>query len=197
MLHQEPVCAKSKFFKAACSSRWLEGQERVLRLPEVSAATFQTYCTWIYTNDIALGNCTPESPQEEIYAEETSFIDLYLLGDKLDDIQLRNGTITMLIDFSVKHNIVISMTNIALIWDSTPRGSLLRKLILDLTVTRCSREDFARHLPIAPPEYVQEVALAALWAAPVCYWEEVARKAPEYLEAQELALCQQVKLDVE
>lgn len=33
-VHKDVICVKSKFFRAACSDRWQEGQEKVVRLPE-------------------------------------------------------------------------------------------------------------------------------------------------------------------
>jgi hypothetical protein len=44
-LHQDAVCANSKFFKAACSKRWREGQERTVRLPEAQPDIFKLYCS--------------------------------------------------------------------------------------------------------------------------------------------------------
>jgi hypothetical protein len=42
-VHKDSICAKSKFFKAACSERWIEGKQKVVKLPDVTARDFQTY----------------------------------------------------------------------------------------------------------------------------------------------------------
>lgn len=42
-VHRHLVCANSKFFKAACSKLWAEGEEKIVRLPEVKVDAFQAY----------------------------------------------------------------------------------------------------------------------------------------------------------
>jgi hypothetical protein len=42
VVHQNKICEKSKFFRAACSKRWIEGQEKLVRLPEVDIEVFQS-----------------------------------------------------------------------------------------------------------------------------------------------------------
>jgi hypothetical protein len=42
-VHKDSICAKSKFFKAACSERWIEGKQKVVKLPDITARDFQTY----------------------------------------------------------------------------------------------------------------------------------------------------------
>ena len=83
ILHHDAVCARSKFFKAACSKQWREGQERLVRLPEVDPVVFKTYCGWVYSGDLAKPFCTSESEVKDRIAEQKHFIDLYLLGDSL------------------------------------------------------------------------------------------------------------------
>ena len=42
-IHKHLICAKSKFFEAACSKLWAEDTEKVVRLPEVKVDAFQAY----------------------------------------------------------------------------------------------------------------------------------------------------------
>jgi hypothetical protein len=126
ILHQDAVCAKSKFFKAACSKQWREGQEQIVRLPEAGVAAFKAYSAWVYSGDVAEHTCTPESEEEDMDVAQTSLIDLYLLGDTLDDIQLRNKAMSMLFA-CIRHCVIPSIDNVRHIWESTPSGSFLRK----------------------------------------------------------------------
>lgn len=86
MVHQSKICEKSKFFSAACSRRWKEGQEKLVRLPEVKIEVFQEYWEWVYSAE----RCTEESELDAKNAEYLLLIDLYLLADLLDDTRLRN-----------------------------------------------------------------------------------------------------------
>jgi len=47
VVYKDLICASSKFFKAACSKRWTEGQEKLIRLPEVEPKNFQGYVAWL------------------------------------------------------------------------------------------------------------------------------------------------------
>lgn len=182
-LHQDAVCAKSKFFKAACSKRWREGQEKVVRLPEVEAATFKAYCSWIYSGEIANYTCTKGSAIDERIAVTGRLIDLYL-GDKLDDIQLRNQAILRLFTCLQTLNTFPTISATKLIFDSTSPGSRLRKLVVDAYVSRCIRKKFAKNVSRFPPEFVQELAVAALNVAPVLSWAYLAKDLSPYMEQE-------------
>ena len=181
-LHQDAICAKSKFFKAACSKKWLEGQERTVRLPKTEVTTFQEYGSWIYSSEIADGTCTAVSTSNEKGNEFQRLVYLHLLGDKLDDIQLRNKANVGLFKIMQKTNAVPDAQLNKLVWASTMPGSLLRKLIVDAIVKRYTRDGFAADVSQYPAECVQEVAVAALQAAPVSSWEYMVQNLSPYKE---------------
>lgn len=183
-LHQDAVCAKSKFFKAACSKEWLEGQERVVRLPETQVTTFQEYCSWIYSSKIAVGTCTQASALAEKGNELQRLMYLHILGDELDDIQLRNKANVELFKAMQKSNAIPDAQLNKMVWESTMPGSLLRKLLVDAIVARFTRHEFAAAVSQYPAECVQEIAVAALQAAPVSSWEHMAQRLSPYKEAE-------------
>lgn len=86
--------SKSDFFRAACSERWPEGREGVVRLPEQSAAAFKIYVKWAYFGYIALdialdmeGNYWdgPTPSDQDLQFE------LYFLGSHLQDSAFCKG----------------------------------------------------------------------------------------------------------
>jgi len=186
-LHQDAVCAKSKFFKAACSKHWLEGQKRTVRLPEVEVATFQSYCRFIYADDLPASTCVSASPKSEKHAEQTSLIKLYLLGDTLDDVELRSKATSKLFAAMRSHDTIPSVPNLKLVYESTPSGSLLRKMVVDVFVARVDRGMFNMYAGASPAEFGKEVTAAALEAAPKSAWVEVAQKLPQYTEVKKCA----------
>lgn len=183
-LHQDAVCAKSKFFRAACSKEWLEGQERIVRLPETEVATFHEYCTWIYSGQIADGNCTPASALIQKGYEFQRLVELHILGDKLDDVQLRNKANIKLFKRMQELNAVPHAELQKLVWESTMPGSLLRTLLVDAIVNRYNRDGFAAVVSNYPTECLQEIAVAALRAASVLTWEQMALKMSMYEEVE-------------
>lgn len=112
-------------------------------------------------------------------------IDLYLLGDKLEDIKLRNKTLKALHSYATIDNIHPNYHNITEIWHSTPPSSLLRTWILDLTISRLRRKSFEDNLTDYPSDFVRELALKALQQIPIVASEKFQVKSPLYLEADE------------
>jgi hypothetical protein len=100
-VHKDVVCARSTYFAAACSERWTEGRDKTIRLIDTEKATFQMYMDAMY--------------DRLSYSSEKSsrpLIKLYILGDFLNDVKLRNRAMTLLV--SLKR--CPSYISIELIW---------------------------------------------------------------------------------
>jgi hypothetical protein len=182
IIHQEPLCAKSKFFKAACSKRWIKNEERVVKLPEAKVAAFKAYSSWVYSDIIAEPTVTEKSSTVDKRNERESFIDLYLLGDTLDDILLRNQSLSMLFTSMRNHNMLPGLSSLILIWDSTPPMSLLRKMMVDMYVKKVVRSDFCEDISKYPREFVEEIAMASMKGTPTVGWDEMAKDMLQYSE---------------
>jgi hypothetical protein len=182
IIHQEPLCAKSKFFKAACSKRWIKNEERVVKLPEAKVAAFKAYSSWVYSDIIAEPTVTEKSSTVDKRNERESFIDLYLLGDTLDDILLRNQSLSMLFTSMRNHNMLPGLSSLILIWDSTPPMSLLRKMMVDVYVKKVVRSDFCEDISKYPREFVEEIAMASMKGTPTVGWDEMAKDMLQYSE---------------
>lgn len=96
-VHENYICAKSRFFKAACRKEWSEGITRVIRLPEAEPEMFRSYLVWVYTDGLAVDitNSEPVQAQETKYS---TFVKLYVLGDRLEDLRLRNSIMEILVN---------------------------------------------------------------------------------------------------
>jgi hypothetical protein len=181
-LHKSKLCSKSKFFKAACSKAWIK--DRTVRQPHVSVVLFRHYCEWIYTGTIPTSRLTPESENEDKAAEQELFAGLYLLGDSLDDIQLRNLAIQRFCVCSEEGDQLPVTTMFTHIWSSTPPGSLFRKQLIDIMVARILRDRFAETIAEYPPDFVQELAVAAMFKAPLVTWKDTVGDNNKYLESE-------------
>lgn len=60
LVHKDIICAKSKFFAAACSERWVEGKEKQVRLPEVDPTVFESHLSWVYSTSLNIAELTTE-----------------------------------------------------------------------------------------------------------------------------------------
>jgi hypothetical protein len=135
-VHKDLVCASSKFFMAASSERWTEGKEKAVRLPEVKKETFQAYVVWVYAGKVNINKSIKGDAKLAAAEELRETVYLYLLGNVLDDLQLRNAAMRALVTGLKDWNVQPSCNLINHIWDSTPPGSLLRNMLVDFILKR-------------------------------------------------------------
>jgi hypothetical protein len=159
------ICAKSKFFEAACSKLWGEGKERVVRLPELKVGAFQAYIVWIYTGNITVDVTTADLSNAKAYEEFAKAIDLYLLGDALDDLLLRNTAMRILVTKRGVWRVHPRIVTVNRAWNSTSPGSRLRRMIVDMTVQRMNRVN-TKDLDSYPQDLVKAVAMSSLQKIP-------------------------------
>lgn len=178
MVYPDIICEKSKFFRAACSERWSEGQNKIVRLPEQEPSTFQSYLDWVYSGQVTVD-------KKSIHSTLFDLIDLYLLGDFLDDVKLRNKCTKALTAYSAKHPMNPGPECITRLWSHTSAGCPLRKWSIDNTVMRLDREYLAQHIANYPAELVQQIAVAAAQKVETESSRAFGGKLPEYLEPEE------------
>jgi hypothetical protein len=153
-----------------------------VKLPEAKVAAFKAYSSWVYSDIIAEPTVTEKSSTVDKRNERESFIDLYLLGDTLDDILLRNQSLSMLFTSMRNHNMLPGLSSLILIWDSTPPMSLLRKMMVDVYVKKVVRSDFCEDISKYPREFVEEIAMASMKGTPTVGWDEMAKDMLQYSE---------------
>ena len=148
-MHNALIDTLSRFFEAACSERC--GESKVIRLPEISIDDFQMYADWVYL-------ATIEVEEGDDDAFETYFR-MNILGDALDDCRPRNAAMERLVD-GIAYSAQPSVDNVWDVYERTPTGSPLRRLLVDRTIGRGDRDKFAVNVELYPGEFVQELAVA-------------------------------------
>ncbi|GAB7324332.1 hypothetical protein MBLNU13_g08289t1 [Cladosporium sp. NU13] len=133
---------------------------------------------------IAVGTCTQASALADRGNELQRLMYLHILGDELDDIQLRNKANVELFKVMQKSNAIPDAQLTKMVWESTMPGSLPRELLVDVIVARNTGDEFVAAVSQYPAECVQEIAVAALRAAPVSSWEHMAQRLFTYKEAE-------------
>ena len=74
--HQSVLSASSAYFASACSARWEEGREGVVKLPEVDSEAFQVFLHWAYRREIDLSYITEPEPQAGVSFHSPSYLTL-------------------------------------------------------------------------------------------------------------------------
>jgi hypothetical protein len=177
IVHADVICVKSKFFRAACSERWKEGQEKLVHLPEVDPEIFQRYVDWAY--------CDTLVADDDISDAVHMSVKLYLLGDLLDDVRLRNKTMKALY-----RNVHIDLLapgpgGMRLIWEKTPPGSLLRNFAVNAVTTRMNPGIFEKHIEEWPAGLVQQAAAKLKHQVTTTKPDVAGAKLAEYLEVED------------
>lgn len=112
----------------------------------------------------------------------TILVKLHVLGDALTDIELRNKSMQ---DLTVTSNNTDTCPNIGTIkfaYEHTTSSSLLRKWIVDETIFRRCRQNFAKRIEEYSADLVQQVALKLIQQTETIDGEDFLAKVSDYLE---------------
>ncbi|KAK5703347.1 hypothetical protein LTR17_022213 [Elasticomyces elasticus] len=131
IVHASIATKHSKFFQAACNGGFKEAEEKVIRLPETTPATFGAYLQWAYSGSVVVVD------EEELKADVTGtrnrwrLAKLYVLANFLADIPLQNNVIDNYVGSlrSTKHG--TGLCGLKLAYEHTPTGSWLRRLFVE------------------------------------------------------------------
>lgn len=170
-VHKHLICASSKFFNAACSKLWLEGKEKLVRLPEVKVETFRAYVVWVYAGKIAVN-------KSNLKDEFRQTVGLYLLGDILDDLVLRDEAMKTMVTKPMASDGAL----VGQIWDSTTLGSRLRQMIVDAIIMGGTRNKQPGDLSNYPKELLQTLTVSLLGRVPTVSKEKFVAGLGAYLE---------------
>ena len=125
----------SLFFKKALSRDWKEKVERVVNLPEDESAVFAIYIEFLYSGNLAV---MPDGldPIDAARLEQLRLCKVYVLAEKLQDMETRNRAIQGLLYSSKQvrpgnRTICPGTDAVKIIYNGTLPGSMARKLLVD------------------------------------------------------------------
>ncbi len=133
-VHQNLLINRSAFFKNALSNGWKEAEDRLVKLPEDKPETFKIYIHFTYTGHLAV-IAEPDPKGRDRSKEHPLLADLYVLAEKLQDINCKNAIMRAMFHTcrpkGVQGN-TPSAKICCIIYEGTPEGSPMRKLLVDL-----------------------------------------------------------------
>lgn len=121
--HSELMQQSYRFFKASQSERWQDGNKPA-DLAHASPSLFVSSLRVIYTGSFN----PPDATNEPSF---TQLIHTYTLADELGDLRTASFTIDYIIAYSERTDSVPLVPDIELVYQNTPPGSPLRKLMVD------------------------------------------------------------------
>lgn len=147
MVYTDVICARSSFFKSACE-RWKKNGEAI-KLLDVEPRLFDSYLQCVYRN---------EPPEVGYSGSLEHFVDVYILADRLGDLQSANIAIDKLIGISDEAGTVPSAILVSRAWEGTPPNSPLRRLLIDYIVHELSLHAFESYADQVAPEILCAIA---------------------------------------
>lgn len=179
-IHEDVLISTSKFFRAACSKVCQEGKEKIVHLPGVKPNVFQVYAVWVYSGKMAINkDGSPDNKPQTMLV-----LDIWILGDVLDDDLFRNQAMKLCIEKFAAWNMLPSVKEVKHVWESTTPSSQLRKMLVDIMVARSKRADFAEFVNHYPRDFVETIAVLLMHQKPFLQWTEFAENAHKYLEPE-------------
>lgn len=159
VVHEASICARSPFFRAACSKEWKEGQTKVVELPEVEHEAFAVYVHWVYTREIDMTIMT-ERANTYVAPSFLNLTKMWLLADMLRDVHLCN----CVNDGIIKTDVAIrtpglNMASLGYIMEHTPQESTIRRLYIDMHLASLTRAWVRKNKDEIPRTILVEFAL--------------------------------------
>ncbi|PVH96596.1 hypothetical protein DM02DRAFT_484747, partial [Periconia macrospinosa] len=171
LVHEEILCNCSEFFRRAMNGDWAESSDRVVKLPEDEADTFELYLNLVYTGNIPIKKDTPTPRDNDASDDEDGFdplhilVRIYILAEKLQDVLAKNQLVRSLLALLVEtdrngyYYRFVAYT-IFIIYDETPKNSGLRRIAIH-SYTDPMWEGFLEyHKNKWPREFLFDLALA-------------------------------------
>ncbi|PVH96593.1 hypothetical protein DM02DRAFT_569316, partial [Periconia macrospinosa] len=93
LVHEEIICERSEFFRRAMNGNWAESTDRIVKLPEDRVEIFETYLNLIYTGKIPTELHAVPPTLDQMLSEYECLFRLYILAEKLQDIDAKNAAI--------------------------------------------------------------------------------------------------------
>ncbi len=155
-IHRALLSSKSTFFRGAFEGGFKEATDRTLTLAEKDPDCFARYVLWIYNqvlDPISHGHGQDTKPMLDEYCK------LFVLADKLGSERLGNMCLDIIHTYAASDAIShFDVATIDFVWDNTPNGSSLQKLLVDMVGWQMHPDTFA-DLMRARPEFLHEVLM--------------------------------------
>ncbi|KAM0710193.1 hypothetical protein Q7P35_002555 [Cladosporium inversicolor] len=133
--HERCLTKNSEFFQAALKKEWAEGQTRLIMIPEDDLATMTDYLTFTYSHELPTSKLVDKCPPLTD-DDWTSLAKLCILGERALDTCIRNAVVVEIARMSTTLDVEGHMNFMGtaasnMLFDGTPEGSPIRRLIID------------------------------------------------------------------
>jgi len=160
-VHGAYLARDLEFFKAALKKEWVEGQTQVIKLPEEDPKTMAHYMSFVYHNKLPFEHMIPKE-RRHFNARWPILIDLYVCGERFIHHAIQNAVIEEMLRLTHLRcpkglRWFPTGSIVAAIYEGTPVGSPIRRLIVDMHVIHGSKDWLSTN---ASAEFLMDVTKA-------------------------------------
>lgn len=197
------ICARSEFFKAACSDRWNTNkpiEPIVVKLPDDDPHIFDIYLCCLYKDRVDIGDEEGLLPGEDgelcdADRSEQRLARAYVLADKLRDVVSANLFIDNLINFYVTGERSADEAATDVVANNTAIESPLRKLFIDSLSCEATAETIKGicNRETIPRAFICEILAKMADVVEELYWHKTWEEVFDYdfLSKQSKCSCHQ------
>ena len=155
-VHKAIIMEVSSFFRAALCGSFNEAKTGIVRLPEDSMETVQSFVHWLYAQTVLFADDDGDlshTPWLDIVEADAvvgtrprvkKLLDLYVWADAKGAPRLQNDIVNQLVEHSI--HVGIQSSWIELVYRQLPKASPLRRLMVDWYVSEGKRVEFRDEL---------------------------------------------------
>ena len=161
IIHESYIARNSDFFRAAMKKEWIEGQTRIVKLPEeTDIECFVHYLNFAYHGKLPTESINTVAEEGFTDAPYDALGKIYVIGERMLDRSARNAIVREIMRLMTTKSpdgtrYYPASTCINAIYDGTSIGSPMRRMIVDMWVVHGSAEWTFKDLH---PEFLQELA---------------------------------------
>lgn len=129
-VHEDTLYTASPVFKAAFESKFKEGTDRTMEMPDEDLDLVEMFVSWLYRNTLHDNLFELSGPDPEQRMMQTAR--LFVFADKYDLEALRLGICEKIFDLAAnKENKVPSFAVLEYVYSNTQRKAIIRQIIAD------------------------------------------------------------------
>jgi hypothetical protein len=138
VVHESCITRGSDFFKAAMKKEWIEGQTRIIKLPEETCLETWTH----YLNFTYLGKLPTEEMNQTMQDSDEFDVlgKIHVLGERMLDKVVQNAVVREFVRvYELKdadgHCWLPGIRTVTMVYEGTSAGSQMRKLLVDMRIS--------------------------------------------------------------
>lgn len=186
-VHMALLTARSDFFKKALNGKWMEAEEKIVRLPEDDPTVFAAYVHHLYTGELAVQADKQQSVGILVDEQYRNSCSLYVFAEKILDVETKNAVIHAMLEMARTKQINgqtygPSSDDVNTIYKGTVVGSPARRLMVDLYTYR-AKGDWIGQRPFSI-EFLRDLLIRTLDTRTTPYDPTKTETGSEYMEVK-------------